>query len=329
MLTFHPANQSASECNDLGACRALTEQSAWIDLLTPTAEEEGAVETALGIDVPTKDEMQDIATSSRLYQVGASLFMTATVLTRSDTSHPEASAVTFILTPERLITVRYAEPLAFANFRKRRDANPGAFATGVAVFHGLLDAVVERIADVLENVGAGLETLSREVFAERTESSREARNYKEMLTRLGRYSDLVSKTRESLLSLARLGGFYQQADKSTLTPEAEAAVFAAHIGTTSRDISSLSDHATFLSGKIAFLLDATLGLINVEQNAIIKIVSVAAVVFLPPTLVASIYGMNFQHMPELAWPLGYPLAILMMIASAILPFYWFKRKGWL
>jgi magnesium transporter len=329
MLTFHPASQAANECQDLGTCQALTEKSAWIDLLTPTAEEENAVETALGIDVPTKDEMQDIATSSRLYQEGASLFMTATVLTRSDTSHPEASAVTFILTPERLITVRYAQPLAFANFRARRDANPRAFATGVAVFHGLLDAVVERIADVLENVGAGLETLSLEVFAERTGSNRESRTYKEMLTRLGRYSDLVSKTRESLLSLARLCWFYQEADKSALAGDAGESALDTHIGTTSRDISSLSDHAAFLSGKIAFLLDATLGLINVEQNAIIKIVSVAAVVFLPPTLVASIYGMNFQHMPELAWPLGYPLAILMMIGSAILPFYWFKRKGWL
>lgn len=329
MLTFHPASRPAHECTELGACPALTAQSAWIDLLTPTVEEERAVESALGIDVPTKDEMQDIATSSRLYQEGASLFMTATILTKSDTSHPEASAVTFIMTPERLITVRYAEPLAFANFRKRRDGNPASFATGISVFHGLLDAVVERIADVLENVGAGLENLSFEVFAARTESDRAPRDYKEMLTRLGRYSDLISKARESLLSLARLCWFYQEADKSTFVSQAEQAGLDAHLGTVSRDIAALNDHAAFLSGKVAFLLDATLGLINVEQNAIIKIVSVAAVVFLPPTLVASIYGMNFQHMPELAWPLGYPLALLMMVASAILPFYWFKRKGWL
>jgi magnesium transporter len=126
MLTFYPASRPANECSELSNCPALTEQSAWVDLVAPTAEEERAVEAALGIDVPTKDEMQDIATSSRLYQEGLALFMTATILTRSDTSHPEASAVTFILTPERLITVRYAEPLAFANFRARRDANPGS-----------------------------------------------------------------------------------------------------------------------------------------------------------------------------------------------------------
>jgi magnesium transporter len=329
MLTFHPASRPAHECTELTACSALTEQSVWIDLLTPTVEEERAVESALGVDIPTKDEMQDIATSSRLYQEGASLFMTATVLTKSDTSRPQASAITFIVTPERLITVRYAEPLAFGNFRKRRDTNPAAFATGISVFHGLLDAVIERIADVLENVGAGLENLSLEVFAARTESAPVARDYKEMLTRLGRYSDLVSKTRESLLSLARLCWFYQEADKSALIPQTEQPGLEAHVVTANRDIASLNDHAAFLSGKVAFLLDATLGLINVEQNAIIKIVSIAAVVFLPPTLVASVYGMNFQHMPELAWPLGYPLALLMMVASAILPFYWFKRKGWL
>jgi magnesium transporter len=329
MLTFYPASRPANECNELSNCAKLTEQSAWIDLVTPTAEEESAVEAALGIDVPTKDEMQDIATSSRLYQEGMALFMTATILTRSDTSHPEASAVTFILTPERLITVRYAEPLAFANFRKRRDANPAAFATGTSVFQGLLDAVVERIADILENVGAGLEALSLEVFASRADARSAGRDYKEMLTRLGRYSDLASKTRESLLSMARLCWFYQEADKSGLAAQHDQPALDAHVTTVNRDIAALSDHAAFLSGKIAFLLDATLGLINVEQNAIIKIVSVAAVVFLPPTLVASIYGMNFQHMPELAWPLGYPLAILVMIASAILPFYWFKRKSWL
>jgi magnesium transporter len=199
----------------------------------------------------------------------------------------------------------------------------------MSVFQGLLDAVVERIADILENVGAGLEALSLEVFASRAGARSAGRDYKEMLTRLGRYSDLASKTRESLLSMARLCWFYQEVDKSALAAQQDQPGLDAHVTTVNRDIAALSDHAAFLSGKVAFLLDATLGLINVEQNAIIKIVSVAAVVFLPPTLVASIYGMNFRHMPELAWPLGYPLAILMMIASAIFPFYWFKRKGWL
>jgi magnesium transporter len=307
----------------------MTEESVWIDLLRPTATEEHAVEEAVRIDVPTKDEMQDIATSSRLYEESGSLFMTATILTNSGTSRPEASAVTFILTPARLITVRYAEPLAFANFRNRRDDNATHYGSPARVFQGLMDAVVERIADILESVGAGLEALSLEVFAPPKASRPQARDFREVLTRLGRHSDLASKARESLLSLSRLFWFYRDVDKSQLIAPDEHPGVEAYLTTVTRDVASLSDHAAFLSSKVAFLLDATLGLINVEQNAIIKIFSVAAVIFLPPTLVASIYGMNFEHMPELRWALGYPLAILTMIASAVLPFYLFKRKGWL
>jgi magnesium transporter len=228
-----------------------------------------------------------------------------------------------------LVTVRYAEPVSFANFRSRRDANPAQYSTPIRVFHGLTDAIVERIADILENVGAMLENLSVEVFAPPKGPRPEARDFKEMLARLGRYSDLAAKTRESLLSLSRLFWFYQETSKTGKVAADEKAAMDAHITTVTRDIAALSDHAAFLSGKVAFLLDATLGLINVEQNAIIKIFSVAAVIFLPPTLVASIYGMNFQHMPELGWSLGYPMAIALMAGSAALPFYLFKRKGWL
>jgi magnesium transporter len=329
MITFHPTGGPSKDCSDLSLCSSLTEASVWIDLVAPTQAEEHAVEHALGVDVPTKDEMQDIATSSRLYEERGALFMTATILTKADTSHPESSAVTFILSPTRLITVRYAQPLAFDTFRKRRDGHPSAFGTAALVFQGLAEAIVERLADILENVGAGLETLSLEVFAPPKAARAPARDFREMLRRLGRYSDLASKTRESLLSLSRLLSFYQEASKSQLADAEVLATMTAHIDSAKRDIASLSDHAAFLSSKIAFLLDATLGLINVEQNAIIKIFSVAAVIFLPPTLVASIYGMNFRHIPELEWTFGYPFAITLMIASAILPFHFFKRKGWL
>ena len=329
MITFHRPQSASSACTDLSACAVLTETANWIDLFQPTQEEERAVEDALGIDVPTKDEMQDIATSSRLYQERDSLFMTATILTNADTRRPESSAVTFILGPERLITVRYAEPQPFINFRNQRDANPASYGSPARVFQGLTDAVIERLADILESVGAGLEDLSVAVFAPPAAAKAPARDFREMLSRLGRFSDLASKARESLLSLSRLFWFYQEANKSQIVAEDELPAIMAHIKTATRDIAALSDHSAFLSGKVAFLLDAILGLINVEQNAIIKIFSVAAVVFLPPTLVASIYGMNFEHMPELRWQLGYPFAILLMVASAILPFYFFKRKGWL
>ena len=143
-------------------------------------------------------------------------------------------------------------------------------------------------------------------------------NFDKILRRVGRCSDLVSKTRESLVSLGRLLSFFNETPKPEL-----------HTKTVLSDLASLSDHASFISTKVNFLLDATLGLINNEQNGIIKIVSVAAVVFLPPTLVASVYGMNFEVMPELKWVLGYPFAVFLMISSAVLPYVFFKRKGWL
>ncbi|MDF3068472.1 MAG: magnesium transporter [Polyangiaceae bacterium] len=325
-MIFHRPRAAAVECHDLTACRDFTEAATWIDLLEPTSEEETALEQALGIDVPTRDEIQDIATSSRLYRRDDALFMTATILTKSDTSRPEASAILFILTPSRLITVRYATPSAFDTFRARRDGSPDEFSSPGQVFGGLTDTIVERVADILEAVGKSLDELSPDVFRR---DKRKTNDFREMLERLGRFSDLTSKTRESLLSLSRFFSFFLDQDKQRLVPESERAALDGHAKTVMHDLAALSDHSAFLSSKIAFLLDATLGLINVEQNAIIKIFSVAAVVFLPPTLVASIYGMNFQHMPELAWRGGYPFAILLMIGSAILPFYFFKRKGWL
>jgi magnesium transporter len=145
-----------------------------------------------------------------------------------------------------------------------------------------------------------------------------------VMERIGRIGDLVSKSRESLVSLGRLLSYVQQSSSVTLTPD-----LRARFKTLSRDVLALSDHASFVNSKTSFMLEATLGLINIEQNDIIKIFSVAAVAFLPPTLIASIYGMNFHHMPELDWMLGYPLALLLMVFSAVVPYVYFKRRGWL
>jgi magnesium transporter len=151
-----------------------------------------------------------------------------------------------------------------------------------------------------------------------------SRDFQKILSRLGRAGDLASKVRESLVSLGRLLAFAIQGTQARGRKTG-----SARLKTIGRDVASLSDYAAFLNNKVGFLLDATLGMINIEQNAIIKIFSVAAVVFLPPTLIASIYGMNFAHMPELGWPLGYPLALALMVVSAILPYLYFKRRGWL
>jgi magnesium transporter len=343
MITFYSPGAPGVPLEDAEQCVQLTSAAIWIDVVNPTRAEEQALEKAIGINVPTREEMQEIELSSRLYKEGDSLFITATVVTNSNTDNPTSSAVTFIVTPSRLVTLRYAEPQPFQLFRATWQAHPEYFRNAHDVLAGLTDAIIDRLADILENVGGSLDRLSLRVFdAEapgggahwdrqppRHRSSRRRKqrqhDFVDILRRIGCASDIVSRARESLVSFRRVVAFYREMNEET--PAAREALL--HLKTVAGDLGSLSDHATFLSGKVAFLLDATLGMINNEQNGIIKIVSVAAVVFLPPTLVASIYGMNFEVMPELKWVAGYPFALAMMIVSAVLPYAVFKRKGWL
>lgn len=289
------------------------------------------MDAAFDIDLPTRPEMQEIEMSSRLYKEDEALFMTATLLTNVNTGYPESAPVTFILSENRLITVRHADPLSFRVFRAKRDTESTRFDTGEKVFEGLMDAIIDRIADILEHAGASLDAISREIFVpgngavapqSKAAASRPPRNLEELLNRLGHTSDLISRVRESVVSLGRVLSFFRGSHRAS-TPE-----MSEHFDLLSRDLGPLSDHASFLSQKVNFLLDATLGLINIEQNSIIKIFTVAAVLFLPPTVVGTIYGMNFEAMPELKWALGYPFAIVMMILSALVPYYYFKRRGW-
>ena len=302
----------------------IPEHCLWLDLLEPTLEEERAVEQFLEIEVPTREEMREIETSNRLYEEDGALYMTATIVTRIDTDRPEAAAVTFILVRNKLITNRYHDPLPFRRFTAYAERHAAASSSASMILAGLLEAVIERSADILERVSADLDELSAGIFATPGRRRNVSRDMREVMQRIGRIGDLVSKSRESLVSLGRLLSFVQQSSALTLPPD-----LRARFKTLSRDVLALSDHASFVNNKTTFMLEATLGLINIEQNDIIKIFSVAAVVFLPPTLIASIYGMNFHFMPELDWHLGYPLALLLMIVSAVLPYLFFRRKGWL
>lgn len=301
---------------------ALPARTVWLDMYQPSEAEEKWVERAFGIEVPTREEMKEIEASSRLYQEDNAVFMIATLVIKADTPMPESTVVTFILTGEVLITVRYADPTPMRAFAGYLERHPRVCQVPEAVFAGLIEAIIDRIADVLEAAGLDLDDLSREIFSGQRRPS--GRDFEKLLTRIGHNGDLTSKARESLVSLDRVLAFAIQ----TLPAEARKPT-QGQFATLSRDVDSLSDYASFLNNKITFLLDATLGMINIEQTNIIKIFSVVAVVFLPPTLIASIYGMNFEWMPELSWPVGYPLALLLMLGSAILPYALFKRRGWL
>jgi magnesium transporter len=283
------------------------------------------VESLVLVDVPTRADMEEIEISSRLYVENGAAYMTATVLSRSESDVSTLSPVTFLLTGQRLVTVRYEEPKAISQFAARAQKTPSGLAGGDTVLVGLLEAIVDRLADILESAAHEVDEVSRNVFARRGGKPSKARDFQAVIETLGRKADLTSHLRESLGSLDRLFGFLV----TVLQSRSADHELKSRIKTLSRDANSLSDHAAFVSQKITFLLDATLGMINIEQTATIKIFSVVAVVFLPPTLIASIYGMNFNIMPELSWPVGYPFAIVLMIGSAITPYLYFKGKGWL
>ena len=287
----------------------------WLDFLNPTREEELAVEAALGLELPTPEEMAKIEPSSRLYQESGATFMTATLLARAEAG-PSGVPVTFVLAKGLLITLRYDDLRAFSVFAARA---PGqGVASGASALFGLLDAVIERLAAILEETGENVESASAAIFRRP-----KGQQFEALLTDLARAQSVTSLIRGSLVSLARLFSF------AALAPEIIAdRDCAAHLKSLQRDGQSLTEHAGFHTSQITFLLDAALGLINIEQNGIIKFFSVAAVIFMPPTLVASIYGMNFHHLPELDWRLGYPMALSIMAGSIIAPLLWFRRRGW-
>jgi magnesium transporter len=297
----------------------------WLDLVSPTAAEDRAVESAFGVAVPTREEMAEIEPSSRLYIENNARVMTATLLFNSQTERPQITPVTFILAGNRLITVRYEDPKPFAIVAAKLARACPAGVTGEMIMIDLLDAIIDRAADVLERAAADVEVVSRRIFERRGARDDPKQSYQAILRSIGRKGDLTSKIRESLVSIGRLVLFLaNEAEGMKLLRDQRALVKSM-----ARDVTSLTDHSTFLANKITFLLDATLGMVSLEQNNVIKIFSVVAVALMPPTLIASIYGMNFQFMPELHWKYGYPAALVLMLAAAIAPYLYFKWKKWL
>ena len=298
----------------------------WYDLYEPTAEERALVEAALAVSLPSREEMKEIEPSSRLYVEGEAVYMTATILNRADDPNPSADPITFVLARQSLVTLRHVDPRPVAAYAARLARQPAAVAGAEDALMGLLEAFIDRFADILERVSLDLDQTSRSIFDASPSRPGGERDLQAVLKTLARNDDLASTTRESLLSISRVISFLGAVIDGW--PKKEAKDLRIRLKSASRDIASLAEHAGFETSKINFLLNATLGMINIEQNRIIKLFSVAAVVFLPPTLVASLYGMNFRHMPELDWAYGYPMAIGLMILSAVVPYLFFKAKGW-
>ncbi len=303
----------------------------WIDLESPTKDEDLAVEKALSINIPTREDMQEIEMSSRLYAKDGALFLTAQILATHEPASTEMGPVTFVVLPQKMVTVHYHRPGSFAYFAKWAAANRVVLTGGTGALLYLLESVVDRLADVLEGEARKLDALSTAIFAAHRPSGK-TETLAAVLQRIGRAEDLNGKIRESLGTLLRLSG-YLAAYPNTVAPKGKSSKSEPNdrllLKTLQRDVVSLREVAETQSAKIRFQLDATLGVINIRQSDVVKVFSVVAFVFLPPTLIASIYGMNFAVMPELHWRWGYPMAVGLMVLSAVIPTILFRWKKWL
>jgi len=317
------AREAAGEVADAENLR----RAVWIDLLNPTPAEERAVQQALSLEIPTREEMQEIESSSRLYREEDALFLTANFLYGVDSGEYGSTPISFVLTNSALVTVRYATPRAFTIFGARAQRHPTLLQSADAVMLHLFEQIVDRIADILEKVGADMDKASQSTFRASEadfKMQRRSDKLKDALFTLGQVGEVTTRASETLLGLSRILTFVG-AEKATAVRKENQTL----IKTLVRDVRSLVEHAGFLNSKAQFLLDAVLGVLNVEQTNIIKTFTVASVALMPPTLIASIYGMNFEFMPELKLAFGYPLALVLMIVSAIMPILYFRRKGWL
>jgi magnesium transporter len=300
--------------------------SIWIDLLNPTAQEDKKVEQHLGISIPTREEMHDLEPSEIIYTENNAQYMTARIICQSETIVPKLADVTFILTETALVTVRYDEPGAFQIFLNRATKPGGCGIKPEAVLDGLIEAIVDRAAEVLRGVGDKIDEASRRIFSGRGQDVEQGSAYQGVIQKIGQYEHIISNVRESMVSVERVLLFLSA---NYARPKKSQSGFAAEWRSAVRDVQAIEEHATFLSNKLQFMMDATLGLVSIEQNKIIKLFSVVAVALMPPTLIASIYGMNFKAMPELEWAYGYPMAIGLMILFAVLPYLFFRWKKWL
>lgn len=344
ILAYSISTDKEIEKREVSVGDEIPENVVWIDLIEPTPEEEKEIEAVLKIDVPTREEMDKMEVMSPFYKEGKSYFMTITAMHKLDKDYPLGTAINFILHPKCLITVRYTRLKAFTYFTNRAMKDSQLISSSEVVLEGLMESMVHSLADALEKVGTEIDHTLINVFEKPAEINsynkqnkkaqkdtdnendhyQQGNYYTFLIKRVGIAGNLISKIRESLVSINRIFIFFGQIEESKYLAKKENRTRFRNL---MREIHSLNEYANFLTQRNSFLLDATLGMLNVEQNKIIKIFTVAAAVFMPPTLIASVYGMNFVYMPEVAWIYGYPIALALIVLSAVLPYLYFKRKG--
>ncbi len=319
MLTLHSTSAPTAAGIEVDA------QTTWIDLLNPTRDEELAMEAQLGVLLPTREDMAEIEASSRLYMEDGAAFMTAQVAFFGGEKHLQSGPVTFVMVGKRLVTIRYIDPASFSIFKTQIEKQPVMCTDGPTTFLNMLDVIIDRSADLIEKIEANIDALSKSIFLARREKRLE-----DALIEVGLAQSDIARIRDSLVSMARLLAFANGLDTGVLGMRGGALKgFHERLRIMSQDVTSLSDHASYLTGNMSFLLDAALGLISVEQNNVMKLISVVSVIFMPLTLIASIYGMNFDDMPFLHshWAFWWTCLAMFIIGGGLLA--WLKSRRWI
>jgi magnesium transporter len=319
-----PAGVALVERKTLAPGEPIPPGAVWIDLMEPTVDEDQRVQAYLGCKIPTRADPDYSEPPEAHYSDEGARYLNASVVSEAENT-PDVVGVTFVLTPTCLVTVRYDPGDAFELFGQKLCKSPSAALHPDAVAVGLVNTIINRSARALSKVGDELDRIASTVFRAKGDQSGRNKIYSETLDALGREDEKISNLRESLVSLERLLLFLLAEGRPVDAPKPVREATKSAL----RDLQSLEEDASFKAQKVQFLLDATLGLINLAQNDIIKLFSVLAVIFMPPTLIASIYGMNFKQMPELDWTFGYPLAICAMVCAGIGPYVFFRWKKWL
>ena len=305
---------------------ATLSEAVWIDLLDPTDAERARAEQATKLRLPTKAALKEIESSSRVFIENGAFYLSTPVLESTDCMNGEVTTIGFVLSSEQLVTLRFGRVAAFDVL--------GASYAGVATpsardaFLKILETIVDHTADALEHASADLESISHDAFhANRPRRRKLAKASDELratLRRLGRMGDGISHIGDTLLGLDRITAFVHEHARET-----HSASDARRSNAIRGDLASLNDYQDHLSNKVQFLLDATLGFISIDQNDIVKTLTVVSVAGVPPVLIAGIYGMNFRNIPEFSWWLGYPYALALIAVSALLPVAWLKWRGWM
>jgi len=284
----------------------------WIDMFSPTIKEVRTVEELFDMEFPTKQESEEIELSSRYWEENDRIEINSYFLI-NETQEPINETVSFIIQKKLLISVRYKDLTSFSIFTKRLLSSPREYKDGYSIFCQIIDIRIDADADTIENLSKDITILRKKVFNDNSNTT------DDMLEKISIFEDLNMKIRENLTDKQRVLSSLLKSQKFTDEKN--------DIPTMLKDIKSLIDHTNFNFERLDYLQSIFVGLLSVQQNKVIKIFTIVNVVFLPPTLVASIYGMNFDGMPELNWEYGYLYSIIFIILSAVAPLIIFKKKG--